>query len=291
MAKAELAFRTPRRFAFTRRSRACRQVLECARASAAFRPTPAVLSGNTYRSFTIFRADATASKNFVSHPILALKKAPVRSDGRIGPIIPLRTAAHQGGQAACQPRMPLGQRESGGAAGHCAGLTEALEMGMCAALAACVTLTTWPQSASLSARMVSVVCGLARRALASFCCRLSSVTGSVFKNIGPCFWIVTTSTFSAACAAFNSASRACTSAWAASASEPGTRPTSDNCEARRKAPCAAASLACATRTPSPSSSAFSTSTLSCAAARSNGVTKPASLLRFSRAASASAWVS
>ena len=35
-------------------------------------------------------------------------------------------------------------------------------------------------------------------ASASFCCRLSSVTGSVFKYIGPSFGIVTISAFSVA---------------------------------------------------------------------------------------------
>ena len=46
----------------------CRQVLECARASAALPLAHGHLYANTYTSFTIFQADATASKHFVSKP-------------------------------------------------------------------------------------------------------------------------------------------------------------------------------------------------------------------------------
>jgi hypothetical protein len=47
---------------------ACRQVLECARASAALPLAHTHLYANTYTSFTIFQADATASQYFVLHP-------------------------------------------------------------------------------------------------------------------------------------------------------------------------------------------------------------------------------
>jgi len=42
------------------------------RASAALTLAHAHLYANTYMSFTIFQADATASKNFVSHPVSEL---------------------------------------------------------------------------------------------------------------------------------------------------------------------------------------------------------------------------
>ena len=68
MAKAELAIRTPRRFAFTVRNRGAEQVLECGRASAAFPLAPTVIFSNLYTILMLFRAQASASKNTVSHP-------------------------------------------------------------------------------------------------------------------------------------------------------------------------------------------------------------------------------
>ncbi len=46
----------------------CRQVLECGRASAALPLAHAFLYENTYIRITNFRAEASASKNSVSHP-------------------------------------------------------------------------------------------------------------------------------------------------------------------------------------------------------------------------------
>jgi hypothetical protein len=51
------------------------------RASAALTLAHAHLYANTYMSFTIFQADATASKNFVSHP--AATHWPARIAGKL----------------------------------------------------------------------------------------------------------------------------------------------------------------------------------------------------------------